>query len=336
MSTKIQIRRGLAATWLSSNPILSSGELGLETDTNKVKIGDGSTVWNSLEYFYDQTALSQSSASATYLTQAAYASASPNFATDSELASAIVTASAAAVAYADALTTADVAENTNLYFTNERAVNAGSATYILQTSQQGIINSASAAAVTAVLDGAPGALDTLNELAAALNDDSSFATTVTNSLSTKLDLSTASATYLTQSNASTLYSLPSQSENTGRFLSTTGSAAFWQLLEFPSPGNDIILSDIEPLAEVEGDAWFKNTTGQLYVSDGNFSWLEIGYLTQSSASTLYSLPSQSGNTGKYLTTNGTTTSWATVEGGGGGTASDDTIFKAQLFFGGSN
>ena len=39
--------------------------------------------------------------------------------------------------------------------------------------------------VTAVIDGAPGALDTLNELAAALGDDSNFATTVTNSLATK-------------------------------------------------------------------------------------------------------------------------------------------------------
>lgn len=312
-----------------------------------------------------------STASATYLTQAAYASASPNFATDAELASAIVTASAAAVAYADALTTADVAENTNLYFTDERAVNSGSSTYILQTnqqtiinsasaaayasssaytdseinalttndipepiiegsqtftvindglgayvvdgvsnptfnlvrgktytfvinasghpfwiqtvsggyssgniystgttnlgtdngtitwsipldapstlyyacqfhssmqgtinivdpgdnlyftnerainagsatyipltSQQSIINSASAAAVTAVLDGAPGALDTLNELAAALNDDSNFATTVTNSLSAKLDASSASTIYLTQTSASSSY-----------------------------------------------------------------------------------------------------------------------------------
>jgi hypothetical protein len=146
-------------------------------------------------YFTNERAVN--SGSATYLTQAAYASASSNFATDTELASAIVTASAAAVAYADGLTTADVAENTNLYFTNERAVNAGSATYILQSSQQGIINSASAAAVTAVLDGAPGALDTLNELAAALNDDASFATTITNSIFEKLSASTASTTYAT-------------------------------------------------------------------------------------------------------------------------------------------
>ena len=41
--------------------------------------------------------------------------------------------------------------------------------------------------VTALLDGAPGALNTLNELAAALNDDANFSTTVTNSIAGKLD-----------------------------------------------------------------------------------------------------------------------------------------------------
>jgi hypothetical protein len=43
-------------------------------------------------------------------------------------------------------------------------------------------------AVANVIDSAPGALDTLNELAAALNDDASFSTTVTNSIATKLAL----------------------------------------------------------------------------------------------------------------------------------------------------
>jgi len=42
-------------------------------------------------------------------------------------------------------------------------------------------------AVTTIIDSAPGALDTLNELAAALGDDANFATTVTNSLALKLD-----------------------------------------------------------------------------------------------------------------------------------------------------
>jgi len=48
--TIIQLRRGLAATWASTNPTLNAGEMGLETDTKKIKIGDGSTAWNSLEY----------------------------------------------------------------------------------------------------------------------------------------------------------------------------------------------------------------------------------------------------------------------------------------------
>ncbi len=41
------------------------------------------------------------------------------------------------------------------------------------------------AAINALLDGAPGALDTLNELAAAVNDDASFAASVTASLALK-------------------------------------------------------------------------------------------------------------------------------------------------------
>ena len=44
------------------------------------------------------------------------------------------------------------------------------------------------AAITAVIGGAPGTLDTLNELAAAINDDASYATTLTTALATKLPL----------------------------------------------------------------------------------------------------------------------------------------------------
>ena len=46
-----------------------------------------------------------------------------------------------------------------------------------------------AAAIGALIDAAPGAMDTLNELAAALGDDPSFATTVTNALAGKLSTS---------------------------------------------------------------------------------------------------------------------------------------------------
>jgi|694.fasta_scaffold00781_16 hypothetical protein len=130
-----------------------------------------------------------------------------------DLSSTIQTASAAAVSYADSLTTTDISEGNQLYFTNQRSIDAGSSTYILQINEQSIINTASGAAVTYLVDSAPGTLDTLNELAAALNDDASFASTVTNSLSTKLDSSTASTTYLTITNASTTYLSQSDASN---------------------------------------------------------------------------------------------------------------------------
>ena len=51
MATKIQVRRDTAANWTSVNPTLSDGELGYETNTGYMKIGDGSTAWSSLSYF---------------------------------------------------------------------------------------------------------------------------------------------------------------------------------------------------------------------------------------------------------------------------------------------
>jgi hypothetical protein len=51
MSTvRIQVRRGSATDWSGVNPILAAGELGVETDTRKIKVGDGSIAWNSLSY----------------------------------------------------------------------------------------------------------------------------------------------------------------------------------------------------------------------------------------------------------------------------------------------
>jgi hypothetical protein len=51
MSVSIQLRRDTAANWTSVNPILLSGEIGVETDTEKAKLGDGVTAWNSLSYW---------------------------------------------------------------------------------------------------------------------------------------------------------------------------------------------------------------------------------------------------------------------------------------------
>ena len=50
IKTRIQLRNDLAATWNSKNPVLNKGEIGIEIDTRKMKVGDGTTVWNALSY----------------------------------------------------------------------------------------------------------------------------------------------------------------------------------------------------------------------------------------------------------------------------------------------
>ena len=102
MAIKIQVRRGLAANWTSTNPTLSVGELAFETDTGKIKVGTGSAVWTALPY----------------------AGMTPT-----EVSAAIT------------------------------------------------------AAIGGVIDLAPGALDTLNELAAAINDDPAFFTNISTVIS---------------------------------------------------------------------------------------------------------------------------------------------------------
>ena len=50
MATQIQLRRGTESQWYDVNPTLMQGEVGIELDTNKFKIGDGTSDWNSLPY----------------------------------------------------------------------------------------------------------------------------------------------------------------------------------------------------------------------------------------------------------------------------------------------
>lgn len=52
MADQIQIRRDTASNWTSNDPTLSAGELGYETDTTYLKVGDGSTAWSSLAYAF--------------------------------------------------------------------------------------------------------------------------------------------------------------------------------------------------------------------------------------------------------------------------------------------
>jgi uncharacterized membrane protein YdcZ (DUF606 family) len=49
-TVRLQLRRGTADDWFDADPTLAAGEIGIETDTNTFKFGDGETPWNDLEY----------------------------------------------------------------------------------------------------------------------------------------------------------------------------------------------------------------------------------------------------------------------------------------------
>jgi hypothetical protein len=156
MASIIQIRRDTASAWTSANPTLAQGELGLETDTSKLKSGDGTTAWTSLTYY--------SLGTVGYLAS-----------TGGALTGAITTNSTfdGRDVSVDGTKLDGIATNANNY-----TLPAGIATETYVGTQ-----------VSNLVDSSPAALNTLNELAAALGDDANFSTTITNSIATKLPLS---------------------------------------------------------------------------------------------------------------------------------------------------
>lgn len=52
---KFQLRRDNTCDWIAVNPVLQLGEPGFESDTYKLKIGDGVTPWNCLPYIGGET-----------------------------------------------------------------------------------------------------------------------------------------------------------------------------------------------------------------------------------------------------------------------------------------
>jgi len=136
--------------------------------------------------------------------------------------------------------------------------------------KQDIINTASAAAVTYLVDSAPGTLDTLNELSAALNDDPNFYSTIQ---SVYLTQSNASATYLTQAEgltaaaASSTY-LTQSSASTTYLTQSSASTQYEKLIPY---------STSTPTSPVTGDMWLdsNSTPPALKVYDGS-NWVQLG------------------------------------------------------------
>ena len=57
LNATILLRSDTSTNWLDANPILALGEAGYETDTHKLKIGDGTTNWKDLSYIAGESDL---------------------------------------------------------------------------------------------------------------------------------------------------------------------------------------------------------------------------------------------------------------------------------------
>ena len=176
MAVRIQIRRDTASNWFNTNPILLNGELGIETDTLKFKVGNG-TAWNSITD-YANVPLSYLSTYVSGLKGAVNGLASLDASSkvpDTQIATTIARQSAVST-HTSATTSVHGIADTSALATKTYA------------------DTAAATAVTNIINTAPGTLDTLNELAAALANDPSFASTVTTSIALKAPIASPTFT----------------------------------------------------------------------------------------------------------------------------------------------
>ena len=212
MATRMQQRRGTAEQWTTVNPVLAEGEIGLETDTNKFKIGNGVSDWSTLAYAALSTSDLASYATTTYVDNAidtVVGLAPATLDTLAELATALgddpntITTIQADIStlQSDVATKASIvnteltgsatAENLDISGT----LNVGATNIVTSLNSKLEASDLTGYAtetyvdnsIANLVDTAPATLDTLNELAAALGDDPNFATTVTNSIAGKAD-----------------------------------------------------------------------------------------------------------------------------------------------------
>jgi hypothetical protein len=222
MSTvRIQVRRGVAADWTSVNPILAAGEMGVETDTNKFKFGNGTGAWSTLAYAAsDSAAIGEISQDAinTALTMGSGLSKTYNDGAntitinvdstvvalksyvDAQVSGLSSSVDAAYVPEADKNVAFGVAGLDANAKVGDAQISRSSVTGQLSGGSGIDFNATSGAIaissivatrtyvdnqVSGLINGAPGALDTINELAAAIGNDANYTTTLTTALGTK-------------------------------------------------------------------------------------------------------------------------------------------------------
>jgi hypothetical protein len=189
MALKIQLRRDIAANWTANNPLLLNGEVGIETDTLKFKVGNGTQRWNAIE-FYALKPGSPNGVATLDSSGKIPLSQIPNFNSIQDLEAAITTAFSSR-------TTSNIAEGTNLYFTPARAIAAGQTAFDpIGSANQAVVTAATntATKISDLINSAPGTLNTLSELAAALGNSPDTISNLTASVGLKAPIASPALT----------------------------------------------------------------------------------------------------------------------------------------------
>ena len=194
MAYKIQLRRDIAANWALNNPLLLNGEIGIETDTLKFKIGNGTQRWNSISSYALKPGLPNGVASLNSEGKIPLEQLPDQVSLDAEALLAIQNA-------LGQIDTSDITEGSNLYFTNTRAINAvgglfdlaGSAEDALDAARIDSTNKANSAISTAAADATAKANAAILTAQA---DSELFTTSAINALSTS-DIEEGSRLYFT-------------------------------------------------------------------------------------------------------------------------------------------
>jgi len=208
MLTRMQQRRGTSTQWVDANPILGAGEIGFELENNRFKIGNGTSTWNLLDYFSNESDVTTAINNAisnlvdgapdllnTLNEIAAAINDDPDFFTN------IATSLDGKVDVTGDTMTGDLTlandPTSNLHAATKQYVDQAEAdanTYTDDLIGDATVDGTTGntvkdridTAVSDLVDGAPALLDTLNELAAAIGDDEDFVTTITTSIGEKV------------------------------------------------------------------------------------------------------------------------------------------------------
>lgn len=186
MATRIKIRRDTANNWFTINPIIAPGELCYETDTLKFKIGPttnpNGTPWNDITAYLNVVPSDFNSTIEDYIPLADIGADGGVVGLNND-GNAVIPGDSIIIEGSD-----NDSFETKLVIaepSQDRVITIPDETGTMATREY--VDNAASTAVSSIIDSAPQALDTLNELAAALGDDANFATTVTNALSDKQD-----------------------------------------------------------------------------------------------------------------------------------------------------